>query len=734
MIIKLSVKRPGLKTVVLHGFVRLKSHKPALKTKWFHSIDVPMSKPPWFSYKRDKEPEKFVPFSDYDGQRLEKAFLAGNSAVEVKEDRLFEVNIKKSTLSPIYWDGPIYEVRRGTWFDQSGIPLARDIAHRIEESYDKEKPFAGELTESRDSLVKELKKLPKEAISKYNEEIKRELTTERIDFSIEPNACDIGDDKAILFIDEMHAALFPSNISPFQLSVIRNFGSKAGTLLEVSIVQRGFTEDLSSSIIDSIKSPPVPSLSDIFLTEITSLFLPQKQDESKLLNDKMKSSENEKVLQSVMKSDYEDAEDPSTSKREVEHLILGVHGIGQILGHKYESVNFVHSINVFRNVMREIYQNDEKLQRLAHGNEFDKKNSQHILNNKIQVLPISWRHRLSFHPHKPFTEKKDADARLPSLSDINVDGVKALRNIVGDVILDVLLYYEPRYVNEIFRVVLLELNRVYKLYKERNPEFKGKVHILGHSLGSAIAFDLLSIQKGQKDDEYGLDFDVDNLFCVGSPLGMFKLLKRKNITPRSETPPNFDPKDMEQDITSPKCNNLYNIFHPSDPVSYRMEPLVKPEFANIKAEEVPYATKGISTQVRSLTTLGDDINQKLFSSWFKSKPKLPESVESPVLQENALGDIIKTLAAPGDQKSTNSEDTKQETMKKEDISLLTQLNRNGRVDYVLPVSVFSIALVSAISAHVSYFEDQETAAFVMKQVLTTDGEPVESKKVEVYHH
>ncbi len=36
--------------------------------------------------------------------------------VPVNEDFLFDVDIEQRELAPVYWLGPIYEVRRGTWF------------------------------------------------------------------------------------------------------------------------------------------------------------------------------------------------------------------------------------------------------------------------------------------------------------------------------------------------------------------------------------------------------------------------------------------------------------------------------------------------------------------------------------------------------------------------------------------------------------------------------------------
>jgi len=44
--------------------------------------------------------------------------------VPVNEDYLFDVDIKKRELGPVYWEGPMYEVKRGTWFYQ-GIWIER---------------------------------------------------------------------------------------------------------------------------------------------------------------------------------------------------------------------------------------------------------------------------------------------------------------------------------------------------------------------------------------------------------------------------------------------------------------------------------------------------------------------------------------------------------------------------------------------------------------------------------
>ena len=64
--------------------------------------------------------------------------------VAVNEDFLFDVDIGERELSPAYWLGPIYEVRRGSWFYQEGStlrPCEENLAAQLEEGYLKIKPW-----------------------------------------------------------------------------------------------------------------------------------------------------------------------------------------------------------------------------------------------------------------------------------------------------------------------------------------------------------------------------------------------------------------------------------------------------------------------------------------------------------------------------------------------------------------------------------------------------------------
>lgn len=51
--------------------------------------------------------------------------------IPVNEDYLFDVDIQDRELAPAYWLGPVYEVRRGTWFYQG----QSSIGHREREQH-----------------------------------------------------------------------------------------------------------------------------------------------------------------------------------------------------------------------------------------------------------------------------------------------------------------------------------------------------------------------------------------------------------------------------------------------------------------------------------------------------------------------------------------------------------------------------------------------------------------------
>jgi hypothetical protein len=77
------------------------------------------------------------------------------------------------------------------------------------------------------------------------------------------------------------------------------------------------------------------------------------------------------------------------------------------------------------------------------------------------------------------------------------------------------------------------------------------------------------------------------------------------------------PTELDSQVSSPKSEQLFNIFHPSDPISYRLEPLISPAMASLKPQGLPYTKKGIFGNVtnQGLTGIGAKVGQSMSGLW-----------------------------------------------------------------------------------------------------------------------
>jgi hypothetical protein len=180
-------------------------------------------------------------------------------------------------------------------------------------------------------------------------------------------------------------------------------------------------------------------------------------------------------------------------------------------------------------------------------------------------------------------------------------GIPAVRNLIGDVMLDI-PYYLSHHKEKMVKAVICEANRVYRLWCNNNPGFEkeGRVHIIAHSLGTALSMDILSKQPTHtvydpnpappqssgssgwgkrknrdsaivQDDEHFI-FDTTNIFFCGSPAGFFLLLNRSGLLPRKgrRKPGSFG-EDKDPGVAGQAgkygcmaVDNVYNILHFSD--------------------------------------------------------------------------------------------------------------------------------------------------------------------------
>ena len=178
-------------------------------------------------------------------------------------------------------------------------------------------------------------------------------------------------------------------------------------------------------------------------------------------------------------------------KRKIDHILFVVHGVGQKLSQTTDSISFTYDCDVLREgIMLQANTLKKELKSRNHP-------QAEVIpdDGGIQVLPVMWRHHLELEVavETEVSDNEDNDHIL-SVADILPEGIPGIRMLVSDVVVDVLLYMTPKYRQRMITHVSQELNRLFKLYKEKNPDFQGTGSIYGHSLGSIISFDVACCQ------------------------------------------------------------------------------------------------------------------------------------------------------------------------------------------------------------------------------------------------
>lgn len=760
---------------------------PPLRPQWFHAVDSPKRRPNPAGQTEEKAlpaPKKYAAFSVRDSKAIEAAYrkLAeqestakkedfsgvdlgvesadgrqrpsqdatnlslednmnpGRVRVPVNEDYLFDVDVERRELGPAYWLGPVYAVRRGTWFYQDGSvqrPCDENLAAQLEDGYLKVNAWRLPAQLAAQQKQRSSSQPRTRPISWTAGQATDQATKPSVSVPITPKSSD-PDLRQQAKQDTLQPPAQPGVPEPdLRKQALQDYGRPAGERQEVETGQteqpqntyRLFGAQYTNSVVTYQDATTAWLLTDDFMsrmnytmyqrfaggghfggTKLTRGYIPATQKvadskEEKSDNPFKKDANGEEVedndnseeaperpshsetrrmkLERHMSSLLEDSSSENSARqdeemrkrderemeedykelegeeqgREIEHLILVTHGIGQRLGLRIESVNFVHDVNTLRKTIKAVYADSPDLKALN----AELENAESV-NSRVQVLPICWRHLLDFpkqslkHNRKEHdladTELEDED--YPSLEDISVDGVPGVRNLITDLALDILLYQSPAYKDHISRIVLEECNRIYHLFMERNPEFEGKVSFIGHSLGSAVMFDLLCRQQEQSNhskhhhkdkNQLKFDFEIEDFYALGSPIGLFQMLKGRTITARGtiesrtrafstsmddpmldsaaaarsgrkgRTPANVPTTDIA--VSSPKCAQIFNIFHPTDPISYRLEPLISPMMSTLKPQPLPYTKRGIfgAPMGQGLTGIGARVSQSVSSMW-----------------------------------------------------------------------------------------------------------------------
>ncbi|XP_016121047.1 phospholipase DDHD2-like, partial [Sinocyclocheilus grahami] len=92
---------------------------------------------------------------------------------------------------------------------------------------------------------------------------------------------------------------------------------------------------------------------------------------------------------------------------------------------------------------------------------------------------------------------------------------------------------------------------------------------------SAVDYQHFDVGIGQVSIDYPqLAFHPQAFFAMGSPIGMF-------LTVRGL-------KRIDPNYSFPTCKSFYNIFHPFDPVAYRIEPIILSQDMDLPPMLIPH--------------------------------------------------------------------------------------------------------------------------------------------------
>ncbi|XP_023086623.1 phospholipase DDHD1 isoform X3 [Piliocolobus tephrosceles] len=336
------------------------------------------------------------------------------------------------------------------------------------------------------------------------------------------------------------------------------------------------------------------------------------------------------------------------------HIVFVVHGIGQ----KMDQGRIIKNTAMMREAARKIEE-------------------RHFSNHAthVEFLPVEWRSKLTL----------DGD----TVDSITPDKVRGLRDMLNSSAMDIMYYTSPLYRDELVKGLQQELNRLYSLFCSRNPDFEekgGKVSIVSHSLGCVITYDIMTgwnpvrlyeqlLQKEEElpderwmsyeerhllDELYitkrrlkeieerlhglkassmtqtpALKFKVENFFCMGSPLAVFLAL-------RGIRPGNTGSQDhiLPREI----CNRLLNIFHPTDPVAYRLEPLILKHYSNISPVQIHwYNTSNPLPYEHMKPSFLNPAKESTSVSENEGISTIPSPVTSPVLSRRHYGESITNI-------------------------------------------------------------------------------------------
>ncbi|KAH6765763.1 shoot gravitropism 2 [Perilla frutescens var. hirtella] len=198
-----------------------------------------------------------------------------------------------------------------------------------------------------------------------------------------------------------------------------------------------------------------------------------------------------------------------------------------------------------------------------------------------------------------------------------------------------------------------------------------------------------------------LEFKVDTFFAVGSPLGVFLSLRNVRIG-IGKGKQYWEEENINEEM--PACRQMFNIFHPFDPVAYRVEPLVCKEYVQKRPVIIPYHRGG----------------KRLYVGYQEFKEGL--AAQSQAFVDHLTAVRVKVLTICESRSNDGEDEECGDSQEKEERSygsvMMERLTGSvdGRIDHVLQDKTFRHPYISAIGSHTNYWRDPDTALFMLRHL------------------
>ncbi|XP_022718415.1 phospholipase SGR2 isoform X4 [Durio zibethinus] len=261
-----------------------------------------------------------------------------------------------------------------------------------------------------------------------------------------------------------------------------------------------------------------------------------------------------------------------------------------------------------------------------------------------------------------------------------------------------------------------------------------------------------------------LEFKVDTFFAVGSPLGVFLALRNIRIG-LGKGQEYWDEENIHEEM--PACRQMFNIFHPFDPVAYRVEPLVCKEYITKRPVIIPYHkggrrlhigfqefTEDLAARSQAVMdhlssvrvgSIPSRVNSLFFVTctsfvWFHCSDYHEKQTSQKFLSSrfhpsaNAMAKVLTVCQSrntDGQEGPENVEEKEERSYGSLMIKRLTG-SEEGRIDHMLQDKTFEHPYLQAIGSHTNYWRDYDTALFILKHLYRDIPEdpnsPVESNR------